>query len=80
MIDRLLRRQRSFFLLLAVMLVIGFLAFEFASSAEVALAILLQRRIEALQETLQFLDGKIQGYDQWNSAVEEQIKKGWSRP
>ena len=41
MIDRLLRRQRSFFLLLAVMLVIGFLAFEFASSAEVALAILL---------------------------------------
>ena len=41
MIDRLLRRQRSFFLLLAVMFVIGFLAFEFASSAEVALAILL---------------------------------------
>lgn len=41
MIDRLLRRQRSFFLLLAVMLVIGFLAFEFASSGEVALAILL---------------------------------------
>ena len=41
MIDRLLRRQRSFFLLLAVMLVIGFLAFEFASSAEVDLAILL---------------------------------------
>ena len=41
MIDRLQRRQRSFFLLLAVMLVIGFLAFEFASSAEVALAILL---------------------------------------
>ena len=41
MIDRLLRRQRSFFLLLAVMFVIGFLAFEFASSGEVALAILL---------------------------------------
>ena len=41
MIDRLLRRQRSFFLLLAVMVVIGFLAFEFASSGEVALAILL---------------------------------------
>ena len=41
---------------------------------------LLQRRIEGLQETLQFLDGKIQGYDQWNSVVEEQIKKGWSRP
>lgn len=36
---------------------------------------LLQSKIDEMQETLQYLNAKIEHYDQWNPALEQEFKK-----